>query len=144
YDVGAAWMTLPLLGFTLAGEVPRRMGGQTPLAAPADIYLTADGYLSLAILNDSIWFRFCDVAGLGLLAADERFKTNPLRSQNREQLTEALSSVFGARSAVEWAELLQGAGITCEPVRPPEGLLTDPQAKARQTLLHMDHPDLGH
>src|SRR5688572_27406659 len=56
---------------------PTRMGNRHPQIAPYDIFPASDGEFFLAVGNDEQFARLCTVAGLGSLATDERFATNP-------------------------------------------------------------------
>jgi crotonobetainyl-CoA:carnitine CoA-transferase CaiB-like acyl-CoA transferase len=143
FDVGASWVTLPIAQAALSGIMPRRMGGQTPLAAPADIYRTRDGYMVLTILNDAGWKVFCALPEMLSFARDRRFDTNAQRVENRSALTKLLNDLLGERPTAAWVALLQPAGITCEPVVNAEELLHDPQALARGRLRTVNHPQFG-
>ena len=47
------------------------------------------------------------------------------------------------RTVDEVLSKLQGAGVPCEPVNTTYQLLDDLQIKAREMIVHADHPDLG-
>jgi len=142
FDVAVNWSTLLLTQYTIAGERPRRRGGQTAMGAPADIYPTAQGYLVVAVVNESLWRKFCRAAGLDLLLADKRFASNELRSRHRDELTAILVARFATDTAAAWAARLQDAGVTAEAVAEVEHLLDDPQATARSSFITIDHPML--
>ena len=46
-------------GYLTTGEEPRRLGNRHPSLAPYETFESADGYLTLAVGNDSLWQRFC-------------------------------------------------------------------------------------
>lgn len=142
FDVAVNWSTLLLTQYTIAGERPRRRGGQTAMGAPADIYPTAHGYLVVAVVNEPLWRKFCASACLQPLLADPRFASNELRSRNREALTAILVTHFASDTAEAWAARLQEAGVTAEAVAEVEQLLDDPQAIARASFIHVDHASL--
>jgi len=142
FDVAVNWSTLLLTQYTIAGERPRRRGGQTAMGAPADIYPTAQGYLVVAVVNEPLWRKFCDSAGLQALMQDARFATNALRSQNRVDLTALLVEHFAGDTAPAWAARLQAAGVTAEVVADVEDLLDDPQTASRDSFIRVDHPTL--
>lgn len=142
FDSGIAWMMLPLTFYTSTGQSPKRMGGQTPLAAPADIYPTTNGYITLAILNDTMWREFRSIVGVEALD-DEKFLTNPRRSVQRDELTQHLKSLFERESTEHWLNLLRPAGITIERVAGLSDLATDEHAIARGSFQHVTHDTLG-
>jgi crotonobetainyl-CoA:carnitine CoA-transferase CaiB-like acyl-CoA transferase len=143
FDAGVAWMTLPVTQYAFSGREPTRMGGQTPIAAPADIYPTADGYVVVSILNDAIWERFLDLTGRPATLSQERFARNEGRVRHRAELTQAMSDLLRQRSSADWVEQVQRHGVTLEPLQQPSELLGDPQALARGMIRQVEHPQLG-
>jgi crotonobetainyl-CoA:carnitine CoA-transferase CaiB-like acyl-CoA transferase len=89
--------------YTLAGEVPGRMGNRHPSIAPYELFATAEGELVLAVGNDRQFEALCQTIGARGLAADPRFATNPERVRHREALGAALERRLAARPAAEWA-----------------------------------------
>lgn len=134
FDAGLAWMSLPFAQFGMTGEVQSRMGAQTPLAAPADCYPTSDGYVVLAVLNDAIWRRFCTIAAFTDLADRPEFRTNALRSRNREALTRVLRSRFATVGTGEWLAQLEKAAVPSDRLGTPDTIESDRQAQARGSM----------
>ncbi|MBV7296006.1 CoA transferase [Corynebacterium sp. TAE3-ERU12] len=102
--------------FVGAGVVAKPMGNRHPSISPYEVYSTSAGSIAVAVGNDSLFRRFCEVLELDWLADDPRFATNPVRVQNREELRELLERAFLARGADEWFELLSEGGVPCGPV----------------------------
>src|SRR5215217_2677564 len=65
---GSAWV--------LGGVVPQRRGNRHPSIVPYETYETADRPIAIAVGNDRLFARLCDVLGLAELAADPRYATN--------------------------------------------------------------------
>lgn len=107
--------------YTVAGEVPRRMGNAHPSIAPYEPLPTARGELVLAVGNDRQFARLCEALGAPELAADERFATNAARVTNRAALRERLTELLAARPAAEWAALLADAGVPAGEVNDVRG-----------------------
>jgi len=117
------WVEANLLSSLLSGLVnqvsatlgtgvsPVRAGNQHPSIAPYEPYPTAYGDLVIAVGNDRQFQRLGEVLGAPTLGDDERFRSNRDRVLNRVQLREELERLLGLRSATEWAELLQPAGV---------------------------------
>jgi crotonobetainyl-CoA:carnitine CoA-transferase CaiB-like acyl-CoA transferase len=89
--------------YTIAGEVPGRMGNRHPSIAPYELFGTGEGELVLAVGNDRQFADLCEALGEPGLAAEERFATNPARVEHREELGAELERLLAARPAVEWA-----------------------------------------
>jgi len=67
--------------------------------------------------NDKLFRALCDVLGLGQLADDPRFATNPDRVRNRAALVAALEPPLAERASEELLEALVEAGVPASPVR---------------------------
>src|SRR5215213_9930107 len=101
-----AWMTYHAVAYFATGKVPGRTGSHHPSVSPYGGYPTRDGYLVVAIAFDSHWAKFCELAGRPELMADPRFARNPDRVINRDQLDPIVVEILSARSAAEWAGIM--------------------------------------
>jgi len=108
---------------------------------PYEAFQTSDGYIILAVGNDSQFARFCEVAGRRELADDARFATNPKRVDNRSVLIPLLGDLLRARTSSDWLSALEQAGVPCGPINDIEQLFADPQVRARG--LQISIPDDG-
>ena len=77
---------------------------------------TRDGELMVAGGNDRLFAALCGVLELPGLVADERFRTNPDRVRNREELVAIVSERLRTRPSGEWHGLLTDAGVPAAPV----------------------------
>ena len=138
-DVQAAALANQALNYFVSGRAPGRLGNAHPNIVPYETFQTVDGYIILAIGNDSQFARFCKVAGKRELADDERFATNPSRVENRGILIPMLGDLMKARSSADWLSALEQAAVPCGPINDIEQLFADPQVKARG--LKIEIPD---
>jgi crotonobetainyl-CoA:carnitine CoA-transferase CaiB-like acyl-CoA transferase len=104
--------------YTVAGEVPGRMGNRHPSIAPYEAFATGEGELVLAVGNDRQFEALCETIGAAALAADPRFATNSARVENREALAAELERRLAARPAASWAEELSERRV-------PAGVVND-------------------
>ncbi len=102
--------------FVGAGVVPERVGSGHPSIVPYQTFAVADGEVVVAVGNDRQFSRLCAELGVGELARDARFATNPDRVANRDALLALLAPRFAAREREELAGALNGAGVPCGPV----------------------------
>jgi crotonobetainyl-CoA:carnitine CoA-transferase CaiB-like acyl-CoA transferase len=121
------------------GQPGARLGNRHPSIAPYDSFATSDGVLILAVGNDDQWQRFCRVAALPSLAADERFRTNALRVTNYQELAPQLKEAVARRTTTAWLEDLRDAGVPAGSVRDIGEALADPQIDAREMVARIDH-----
>ncbi len=103
-------------GFLNTDQLPGRTGNAHASIAPYQTFATADGDLALAVGNDAIFGRLCEVLGQPEYAQDPRFLTNSDRVANRDALIASLGGIFAGQSAQHWAELLTAAGVPAGPV----------------------------
>ncbi len=83
------------------------------LRATYRLYQAAEGWVFLALPQESEFAAFCAAAGAERLLADARFQTAEARTSNDSALAEALSAVLGTRTADEWELVLAPNGIGC-------------------------------
>ena len=83
---------MPILACrTLMGRVaPTRTGNRHSLSAPFGTYPAKDGHFAVAVLNDRLFAKFCEVIGQPELANDPRFSTDTLRRKNEPALAERI------------------------------------------------------
>lgn len=142
-DGQLAWLTYVAGGYFTTGRTPRPHGSAHPTIVPYQALATGDGYLMVAAGNDKLWQRFAEVMGIGSLAADPRFVTNPDRVRNREELIPLVETALAQRTSAEWAELLDTAGVPCAPINTVDEALSSPQALARDMVAELQHPTAG-
>jgi crotonobetainyl-CoA:carnitine CoA-transferase CaiB-like acyl-CoA transferase len=99
-----------------AGVVPGRMGNRHPSIAPYETFAAADGDFAVAVGNDAIFGRLCDVVERPQLAGDERFATNAARMAHRDALADELEAAFAAAPAAAWVSRLGEAGVPAGPI----------------------------
>ena len=80
--------------YTATKEIPRAIGNRHPTAVPFDTFMASDRPLNVAVANDKIFQKLCEVIEMPELATDTRFNSIPARTQNRIPLTEILSEVL--------------------------------------------------
>jgi crotonobetainyl-CoA:carnitine CoA-transferase CaiB-like acyl-CoA transferase len=150
-----ARIEVPLLDSGLAGLVnvaqnalvtarePERHGNAHPNIVPYQDFETASGRIAVAAANDGLFRAMCGTLGLEELAEDERFATNAGRVENRRALIPLLQDRLRERTAEEWVEGLDAAGVPVGKVRTvPEALAAAAEAGLPATL-GVEHPSAG-
>jgi len=110
----------------VTGREPARWGNAHVTIVPYQTFDAADRPLVVAVGNDAQWRRLCEAIGADALRADARFATNPGRVENRAEVVDALAVIFRGRTAGEWLERLEAAGVPCAPVQTVGEALRDP------------------
>ncbi len=125
------------------GESPGPMGSAHPLNAPYQAFATADGWINIGAANQANWERLLEIIGAPQLGRDERFRDNPGRMENRLSLEQELNDIFRTRPTAEWLELMERGGMPAGAVLSVGEMHADPQARAREMVVGVDHPVAG-
>jgi crotonobetainyl-CoA:carnitine CoA-transferase CaiB-like acyl-CoA transferase len=125
------------------GEVPPPVGNHHPLISPMGVYRTRDGFMNLAVGNDDMFRRFCQVLGRGELADDPRFARTNTRARNRAALDAVLMKVLEEKSSAEWVDILNQAGVACGPIYTVDQVFADAQLKRFGLVHEQAHPEFG-
>ena len=115
--------------FANTGETPPPVGNHHPLTAPMGVYRASDGYFNLAAGNNRMFTRLAEAIGRPDLAEDPRFAGGFARVRNRRDLDAILDDVFTERTAAEWVEVLNAAGVACGPIYKLDQVFADPQVQ---------------
>jgi crotonobetainyl-CoA:carnitine CoA-transferase CaiB-like acyl-CoA transferase len=137
YDVTLSALVNVAQSALVTGEEPRRHGNAHPSIVPYETFAAADGLVTIAGANDGLYRRLCVALERPDLLADERFRTNSLRVENREALVGELDRVLATRGVGEWVERLGRAGVPAGKVR---GVL---EAIGEARTFEVEHPTVG-
>jgi crotonobetainyl-CoA:carnitine CoA-transferase CaiB-like acyl-CoA transferase len=134
----------PRIGSFLAGEPePRPSGATDSVLAVYQPFETADRPIVVAVGNDEMWRRMCEVIGRPELAADPGLATNADRRERRAEVIEAIAERLRERPAAEWLAALARAAIPSAPIQFLSDVSADPQVRARRSIRTIDHPGAG-
>ena len=125
------------------GIVPKPIGNRHPSITPFESFKTSDGYVIIAIGNDTLWQKFCKLVDRPDLGADPRFTTNPLRTDNQKALKEELEKIFVNKSTDEWLHIIKDAGIPVGPINTVDRVMKDPSVIAHDMIVTTHHPVAG-
>ena len=128
--------------FEFTGEIPHPIGNRHPSIVPFEPFDTLTTPIMLAAGNDRLWVTLCGLMELDL-ADDPRFKTNPLRNENYTALRPILAERFMTKTAEEWQQMFDDAGIPCGPINTVDKVVTNEQVVAREMILELEHPTAG-
>jgi crotonobetainyl-CoA:carnitine CoA-transferase CaiB-like acyl-CoA transferase len=138
FETGASWVSYHVAAHQVTGAPSGRHGSRHPAFSPYGILGTASGGLCVGVGSDGLFKRLCDAIGRPDLVDDPRAVTNAARVEHRSWLEAEIEQALSVAGAEEWALRLRQAGVPAEPVRLPEDLLTDPQARALEVFGDLD------
>ncbi|MBM3485766.1 MAG: CoA transferase [Alphaproteobacteria bacterium] len=141
-DTQVAWLANAAMNYLYSGDLGR-LGNAHPNIVPYQVFPTADGFIVVAVGNDSQFARFCEVAAVADLAAAPRFATNDARVRNRAELVPKLRAVFATRTSADWLAALEAEGIGCGPINTLAQVFADPHVIDRGMVVEVPHPAIG-
>ena len=117
YDVMLSQLNY-LAGAALnTGETIERMADSShPYIVPAQIFPTADGWLTLFITHDKFWKKFCDEVGRPEWTTAPEFATMAGRRTHRSEVIPAITEVLRGASAAQWVRRLGPLGVVAAEV----------------------------
>jgi crotonobetainyl-CoA:carnitine CoA-transferase CaiB-like acyl-CoA transferase len=142
YETALGYIGYHLVGYLADGTVPAGQGTAFPMVAPYQVFPTRDGELMVAGGNDRLFALICGVLGLTELVSDERFRTNPDRVRNRDELVALVSTRLRERDTAEWLALLTSAGVPAAPVADVADVVASEQTSALEMLQPVAHPQI--
>jgi glutaryl-CoA transferase len=134
-DVQVATLANQGMNFLASGKTPRRHGNAHPNIVPYQAFATSDGYIVVAVGNDSQFVRFCAALGLPELSIDPRFRTNADRVLNREPLIELVAARIRKFAKADLLRILEADQIPAGPINELHEVFADPQIAARNLVV---------
>lgn len=128
----------------IAGREPRPMGNDNVTASPSGTFKTGDGLLNVAANKQEQFEAVCRVVGHPDWIDDPRFADRQARLQNRAELKALLETAMATKSAAQWWQLLNQAGVPAGPVHSVPQALDHPQIADRGMVATFnDAPGVG-
>ena len=107
------------------------------------IYQTADGYVSVAVMQNKEWVAFAHAMDRSEIADDERFKTAALREENKDARLELIQEVVLPFTTAQVLERLEANDVPCAPVLNRQNMRQHPQISANGVVIETAHPQAG-
>lgn len=144
YDCGLMITAYSGLEALQLGEDPPKYGNAHPSIVPYGVFDAADGPVIISVGNNAQFERLClDALERPDLAADERYKTNLGRGQNRATLLPELYKEIGSRPRDHLIAAMSKAGIPCGEVLGLHEALTSPRTAEGGLVTEQPHPVAG-
>lgn len=142
-DCQVAMLENAIARYVVTGEVPRPAGNRHTSIVPFEPFETSNGKIVVAVGNDQIWKRYCQVTGLDALIEDPKFAKNPDRNKNYDELRPLIAEKMMGKTTEEWMKILDDNGVPNGPINYIDAVLEDEQVKAREMIVEIEHPIAG-
>lgn len=143
-DAGVALSVWEAAEFFAGGGVPVALGSAHRMNAPYQAIECADGFITLGGANDRIFAKLCDVLGHPEWLTSPEFATNAARVRHREELATRITAITIQQPRRHWIARFDANDIPCGPINDYAQVFADPQIIAREMVVDVDHPTLGH
>jgi len=125
-------------------EIPGPLGSAHPSITPFQAFKTKDdSWIIAAAGNDTLWAKLCRVLDREDLIDDPRFRSNPLRTENRKSLIPILQAELGKKTGPQWARVFETEGIPYSPIHTLKDICEDPHIAHRGMLVEIEQPRIG-
>lgn len=143
FESTLAWLANRGQEYLISGVDTGLIGNAHPSIVPYQTFHTADRPLVVAVGNNAQFVKLCEAIGRPDLAENERYRTNPDRVANREELVRLLQGEFREKTADEWTGIVRGAGVPCGPVNTLTDVFEDEHVLGSGMLQEVEHPSAG-
>ena len=136
-DVATATTANQAMNYLATGTPPNRRGNNHPNIVPYCAVSTSDGYIILAVGNDEQFKNFNKIFDAEWYRKD-KFKTNPARLENRDELLNLIEEKTINFSSNDLLIECEKYGVPAGPINTLEDVFNDPQILHRGMKIDLD------
>ena len=136
-DVATATTANQAMNYLATGTPPNRRGNNHPNIVPYCAVSTSDGYIILAVGNDEQFKNFNKIIDVEWYKKD-KFKTNPTRLENRDELLNLIEEKTINFSSNDLLIECEKYGVPAGPINTLEDVFNDPQILHRGMKIDLD------
>ena len=136
-DVATATTANQAMNYLATGTPPNRRGNNHPNIVPYCAVSTSDGYIILAVGNDEQFKNFNKIFDAEWYRKD-KFKTNPARLENRDELLNLIERKTINFSSADLLIECENYGVPAGPINTLEDVFNDPQILHRGMKIDLD------
>ena len=128
-----------------SGQIPPRMGNRYAAVSPYDGFRCKDGIVIIAAGNQKLYEKLCnEILHRPDMITDPRFTDMERRLEHQDDIQAVIEDFLRDYTMEEAAQLILSHGIPAGPIMDIKQILENPQTKAREMFIPMEHPTLGH
>lgn len=129
--------------YTISEEIPEPLGSAHPTITPFQAFKTKDDWIIAAIGNDKLWVDFCKAIERKDLIDHPKFKTNPLRTENTEELILILEQIMEKKTTDEWINIFEEYRLPYSPLNAMDKVVEDANIRYRNMIVEIEQPKVG-
>ena len=144
YESMFRMMEFLITDYDQTGNVKERSPGLSGHSAPAGNFMTKDGsWIILVTSSDKTFERLAKAMDREDMLTDPRYCTNVVRLQRFDEVNGIVSDWVKTKTKDELQALLDDYGVPMSPIYSIQDIFEDPQYKARENIVEVEHPRLG-
>ncbi|MDP2954185.1 MAG: CoA transferase, partial [Chloroflexota bacterium] len=134
-----------IMDYMMNGRVWGPQGNRHPTMAPHGNYPCQgnDRWVSIAVDTEAEWQGLCRAMGNPPWTEEERFADKFGRLTHQEELDKRIGEWTKDHTPYQVMEILQRSGVAAAPVLNLDQRCADPQLKAREDWIEIEHPVAG-
>ena len=109
-----------------------------PSNAALNVYRASDGTWFVLLVTPDKLAEVAKAIGRPELLTDARFSSPKLLLANMTELAEIFDEIFAAQPMAHWSEVFSSLHVTFGPVRGPEEVVNDPQARPNGIIVPLE------
>jgi crotonobetainyl-CoA:carnitine CoA-transferase CaiB-like acyl-CoA transferase len=131
------------MNYLVSGVDPQRLGNNSPVVVPSDVFDARDGKFYMTVAGDRVWDKLVKEMGNPpeLLSAD--YTTNNARMRNQTKLKPILQRLFAQAPLEQWMQKLRSAGVPAGPIRSIAEAVASAEMKERGIIGTAPHTGVG-
>ena len=138
YQMGLRLQEEVVVRHARSGEVATRLGTESPVVVPANVYRTRDGgWVAVSGAGDQPFARLCEAIEALEAPRDPRFVTSAARLQNRVAADALVGNWISRHDLLEVEARFAAVGVAGTAVRSVDDILADEHVKAGRALLQL-------
>jgi crotonobetainyl-CoA:carnitine CoA-transferase CaiB-like acyl-CoA transferase len=143
YDAGMTMLENSISRYNLTGEIGGLIGSHHPSASPHCVYRTADGFVTIIVIEDNAWKRLTRIIGRPELADDPKFSTIVERLSRVPEVDDIVEGWSKTKTSAEIMAIFKEEGLACGTVFNVAEVSNSNHAQARGMLVEVQQPQMG-
>jgi crotonobetainyl-CoA:carnitine CoA-transferase CaiB-like acyl-CoA transferase len=143
FDNAASFVPHITLGYLVSGVNPQRLGNNSAVVVPSDVFHTSDGQFYLTVAGDNVWNKLVKAMGDPPELRTDEYATNNGRMCNQAKLKPVLQRLFSADTLESWIGKLRAAGVPAGPIYSIAEAIDSPEMKERGIIGTAPHTRAG-
>lgn len=144
YESMFRMMEFLIADYDVTGTIKERSPGLSGHSAPAGNFLTKDDiWIILVTSSDKTFERLAKAMGREDMLTDERYSTNSVRLTRFDEVNGIVADWVRTKTKDELQTMLDECGVPMSQIYSIQDIFEDPQYKARENIVEVEHPRLG-